>query len=107
MTAFNASPSFSAPSSKQTYAETRVKQYLTYGLAGAGVLAGGVAVLEGIRSKNLASNVNKHIAANGGVAVASDYADINSYHGMATTATVLYGVSAALIAGALTVHFAF
>ena len=76
-------------------------------LAAAGLVAGGIGIYEGVHSKNLRDDANARYAQNNGVYLQSDVGTISSAKSAATTANVLYAVSAVALVAGLVVAFAF
>jgi hypothetical protein len=78
-----------------------------YTVAGAGLIAAGVGVFEGLHGKNLRNQAQRNYAANGNTFLASDVSTLNSAHSAASLGNVLTTAGAVLaVAGAVLV-FAF
>jgi hypothetical protein len=76
-------------------------------IAAAGLVAGGIGLYEGVHSKSLRDDANARYAQNNGVYLQSDVGTISSAKSAATTANILYAVSAVALAAGLVVAFAF
>jgi hypothetical protein len=76
-------------------------------IAAAGLVAAGIGVYEGVHSNNLRDDANRAYAAHPGAYFQGDVAAVDSAKSAATTANVLFIVSAVVIAAGLTMALAF
>jgi hypothetical protein len=73
----------------------------------AGVLAGGFAAWQGIRSRSAINDANGRAQANGGAYLQSDLSSVSSARSEARTANILFVASGLLVASGLVLTFAF
>jgi len=78
-----------------------------YVAAGAGIVAAGIAVAEGIHSRSMLDQAESGYRANGNVYRPADLSNLESGNSAARTANVLFAAGGALIASGLLLAFAF
>lgn len=83
---------------------TRTASYVA---AGAGILAAGIGVAEGLRSKSLLNDAESGYRANGNVYRPGDLSNLQSGNSAARTANVLFAAGGVLLASGLVLAFAF
>ena len=88
-------------------ARTRWTRTAGYVAAGAGIVAAGAAVFEGLHSRSLINDAESGYRANGNVYRPNDLSNLESGNSAARTANVLFAASGVLLASGLLLAFAF
>ena len=94
------------PEASVEYSEGGWKKPVGLTVAGAGIIAAGVGIFEGLHSKSLVNGAQSNYATNG-VYLQSDAANLNSAHSAATLGNVLTIAGAVLIVTGAVLTFAF
>jgi len=95
------------PSAKVVNRGVKWNRPVGFAMAGAGVVAAGIGVFQGVHAKSLANDVSAKARSQNGVYLSQDLAQVSSAKSAASTANVLFVVGAVLAAAGLTIAVAF